>query len=199
MSRATRTARGVAVAFISSVLAATSHTLAGDTVTPIAVLVTAIIALPLCVALAGRLASAWRVALAVGLSQFFFHWTFVGLGAASTAAASTPEAAYLAKHAAHLGLVQRFAPAAVEAGAADSVMWIFHAIAAVVTIALVLRGERTAVALLTMIRRALPQPVVRAVIHAPTYFVNVRERASLSNQLLTHSPRSLRGPPALQA
>ena len=56
MSRASRTARGAFGALAATLLAAASHSLAGGSVTLFALVATSLLALPLCVALAGRAA-----------------------------------------------------------------------------------------------------------------------------------------------
>jgi hypothetical protein len=192
MSRAVRTARGASGALIATVLAAASHGLAGGTSTPLAVIATAVLALPLCVLLAGRVGSLWRLAVAVVPAQFAFHWTFAGLGLAS----STPGAAaeVVSPHAAHLGLVS-FSPSLVAAGAADSLMWVSHAVAAAITIALMHWGELAAMHLARALRRTAPLP--RGVVRLPQHRV-IRVRTapivtSLHRGVL--STISHRGPP----
>jgi len=136
MSRAVRTARGAFGALTATVLAAASHALAGGDVTAFAVVTTALFALPLCVLLAGRTGSLWRLALAVSAAQFVYHWSFSGLGIAGSASSAEP----VPLHAMHLGA---FAPALSGAGAgvapgtgfaaADLWMWGAHALAALAT------------------------------------------------------------------
>lgn len=195
MSRAARTARGVVGAALSTVLAAASHSLAGGEVSAFAVVVTAIIALPFCVALAGKTASLWRVALAVGASQFLYHWAFAGLGVSANLAgdAGFP----LGSHAAHLASLERFVPDVVEAGSADTLMWVLHAVAAVLSTALVARGERAVLALGRTLRRALPRPIRLAAFERPAAPQSPRRAAVLRDQLLDLSSRTLRGPPAV--
>ena len=207
MTRAVRTARGAAGAAIATLFAAVSHGLAGGVITPLAVVATAVIALPICVALAGRTGSLWRLALGVSVSQFLYHWTFSGLGIAS-GAGSTPAAEQLAAlgpHAAHLGAMP-FAPALVASGAADAWMWAAHALAAALTVALVHRGERAAIHLLSLVRSALVpafrfgnagvrvgrsgRPAAAPILHVlPT----LRERLTVLSAI------SHRGPPAAPA
>lgn len=195
MSRAARTARGAIFAFVSTVLAAASHALAGGFVTPEAMAVTAIIALPVSVALSGRIASLWRVSLVVGLSQFFYHWTFSGLGIASAASSAATEP--LGVHAAHLAALERFVPTAIEAGAADSTMWLLHAVAAILSIALITCGERAVLALLRTIRRAVPRALVRVSFALPARVPAIHVAPRLVAQRFSRSARSLRGPPLL--
>lgn len=131
MSRATRTARGTVGALIATLFAAASHALGGGEAAPFAMLVAGVLALPVCVALAGRLGSLWRLGLAVTASQLLYHWCFSVLGAA--------------------------------AGTAGAAMWVAHAAAAILTIALLHRGERAALGLARLIGRALPFALSRAV------------------------------------
>ncbi len=169
MSRAVRTARGVFGALTATVLAAASHALAGGAVTPLAVLATTLLALPFCVLLAGRTGSLWRLALAVTSAQFVYHWSFSGLGAAAASSgASTATDAPVSLHAAHLGLLSptlsglASAPGPrATAPAADAWMWAAHALAALLTIALMHRGERAIMRLMRVLREAAP-------VHVPT-------------------------------
>ncbi|MGO3148190.1 MAG: hypothetical protein ACTIJ6_10990 [Leucobacter sp.] len=193
MSRAARTARGALFAFVSTVLAAASHAIAGGTITPQAVLVTAVIVLPICVALSGRVASLWRVSLAVGVSQFFYHWVFAGVGASSALSVqNTP----LGAHAAHVASLERFAPSVVDSGSAGALMWALHGVAAIVTIALLTRGERAILALRHTIRRALPRPFVLPIIGRRVLVPISHEVSALNDQRRAFSACTLRGPPA---
>lgn len=197
LSRAARTARGVIGAALSTVLAAASHSLAGGEISAFAVLATAIIALPFCVALAGRVESVWRVGLAVGASQFLYHWAFAGIGV--TTALSGASKLPSGSHAAHLASLERFVPNVVEAGSADTLMWALHAVAAVVSTVLVVRGERAVLALGRTIRRALPQRLILAAFERRQVQPVRREAPILRDQLLTYASWSLRGPPLVAA
>lgn len=197
LSRAARTARGVIGAALSTVLAAASHSLAGGEVSAFAVLVTAVIALPFCVALAGKTESLWRVGLAVGASQFMYHWAFAGIGV--TTALSGASKFPMGSHAAHLASLERFVPSVVEAGSADTLMWTLHAVAAVLSTVLVARGERAVIALGRSIRRALPQPFSLAAFERRELPPVPRAAPILRDQLLTYASWSLRGPPVASA
>lgn len=197
MSRQARTARGAIGAALATVLAAASHSLAGGEVSAFAVIVTAIIALPVCVALAGRIGSLWRVGLAVGASQFLYHWAFAGIGA--SASLSLGAAFPMGSHAAHLASLQRFVPDAVEAGSADALMWALHALAAVVSTILISRGERAALALGRSLRRALPRPVTPAAFERPAPAPILIEAPVLRDQVARFAAWSLRGPPLAHA
>ena len=188
-----RTARGALSAAVATLLAAASHALAGGTITPLAVGATALLALPLCVALAGRLGSLWRLGLAVGASQFLYHWSFWGLGAPVV---SSGEAA--PHHASHLTAV--FSPGLVASGAAETWMWAAHAVAAILTVLLLHRGERAALGLARLILRARPWRLPRAIelpSRAPIPSSTALER--LSERLAALTPISHRGPPAALA
>lgn len=153
MSRGERTLRGAAIAGAATVTAAAAHALAGGEVTLLSVLATAILALPLSTALAGRTLGLWRISIAVTLAQFVYHWCFAGLGLVSP---GTEAAAPAPLHAAHLAQMQTFVPDLAAAGAADAAMWLGHALGGIITIALMHRGERALRALARLIRRALP-------------------------------------------
>lgn len=162
MSRGLRTARGTAGATAAVLLAAASHALVGGAVTATAIIATIVIALPLCVALAGRIASLWRLSLAVVFAQFLFHWSFVGLGSGAALSGSAGGGS-AAAHTSHLAALVGIGSTAAEVGAsasaataAGAAMWLSHAVAAVLTIALLYRGERAALALLQLVCEVLP-------------------------------------------
>jgi len=165
---------------------------AGGEITWLAVVVTAILAMPLCVLLAGRIASLWRLAIAVGGAQFLYHWAFAGLGTGSPLD-GTPAPL----HAAHMAALQSFTPTASPM-AAGAAMWLWHAAAAAVTVALVYRGERAALALLHLVRRAVRIPTAGASAALPRI---VHERIAivpvdrLSDRLLSAAAITHRGPP----
>lgn len=196
LSRAARTARGALGAFAATVLAAASHALAGGLVTPLGIAATFVLALPLCVALAGRVASLWRLALGVSASQFIYHWSFAGLGAATESSGFLSGAP--SGHAHHFTTTV-FVPALAEADGQGWAMWIAHAIAALATIALLATGERAILGLRTLIARLLPStlrvptmPAVRTVSRGI-----VARGHSLRARLISLSAISHRGPPAL--
>jgi hypothetical protein len=200
MSRAVRTARGAFGALAATLLAAASHSLAGGETTLLAVVATTMFAMPLCILLAGKFGSLWRLTLAVASSQFVYHWSFAGLGVAqgqgSTAAASGLASS---PHASHLSAAQ-FLPELTAAGAADAWMWASHAVAAALTIALMHWGEHAAGQLLRVLRRALPAtlplavclPRRKAILALHTAGVAQKKQAFLS--AISH-----RGPPATPA
>lgn len=198
MSRAARTARGTAGVLAASLFAAASHAGGGGEVAPFALLVTVVLALPVCVALAGRLGSLWRLALAVTASQFLYHWCFSALGAPAGIAAGALPGPAAGAHSAHLGGLGFIPAVAAGAGAADAAMWGAHAVAAVLTVALLHRGERAALGLARLIGRALPLALPRAVAVPERTATRpaTRPAARLSSRLAVLSAISHRGPPA---
>lgn len=159
MHRVTRTWRGLGGAAVATLLAAASHALAGGPVTWLALIATAVLAAPLCVALAGRVASVWRLSLGVGVSQLLYHWSFAGLGAPSAPLSGglsvSPHAAHAGWFAGALGT-----PGAQSSLSSDVTMWIAHAVAALLTIALMARGERAFLAIVQLIGRTVAWPRV---------------------------------------
>lgn len=191
-SRAIRTLRGGIAAAVAIEVALLSHVLAGGAA-PDALLValTFVVSWIVCLALAGRRLSLVRLALAVGLSQFAFHATFSVLGTPQAAAASG------GAHA-HHAMTMDAAPHATAMVAADPLMWAAHALAAVVTIAALYRGERAV--------RALLEPLVtlvRAVVHVvmvtparPRRLAAARiENSVLPGRRWVAEPATRRGPP----
>lgn len=200
MSRAVRTARGAFGALAATLLAAASHAAAGGNVTPIAVIATSMFALPLCVLLAGKIGSLWRLSLAVIVAQFVYHWSFSGLGLATSVSDLSGEP--VSPHAAHLGMLPPalFMPEATTAYSADVWMWAAHALAAILTIALMHRGECAVMHLVQVLRRAVPVrvptlvrlPERRAILEIFAALPSRAERVFLS-------AISYRGPPAVRA
>lgn len=199
MSRANRTARGALGASVSTVLAAASHSIAGGEISAFAVVATAVFVLPFCVALAGKTGSLWRLSLAVFGSQFFYHWTFSGIGAGGSDDGGFFGALSGGSHAAHFAALERFVPASTNAAGADAMMWLLHACGALITVVLMARGERAVLNLARVIVRALPLPRripgVALAIHPPVLAPIRYEAGALRTQLLARSPLSRRGPP----
>lgn len=138
-SRSLRTLRGVVAATVATLTALFSH-VAGGGELPGALGVAAplVLAVPVCVALAGRRLSLARLGASVGLSQLLFHALF-GIGGAAASAAGPAGAAHLHGGPIDLG-------AAAHPALHDSSMGIAHVLAAVVTIAALHRGEALLIA-----------------------------------------------------
>lgn len=161
-SRTTRVVRGLSAAAIATFVAGLSHVAAGGGAPGQAgALVALAFSALACIALAGRRLSVTRLTIAVLISQFAFHLLFeVGGGDDSGLAVATqqhhghsvttliPDAAagssgQLAESAAHSHLA--------------GLMWVSHAVAAVVTIVLLARGELVLRRLLQLARVGLDE------------------------------------------
>lgn len=188
MSRALRVTRGAVATVAATLLAAASHSLAGGAITWLAITATAVLALPLGVALAGRLGSIWRLSFVVLAAQFLFHWSFVGLGTGGALGSGSAGSLH-----AHLEIAA-FAPD--TPATADVVMWLGHAVTAVLTIALLHRGEQAFLSLLRLALRALPHELPRATgIAAPTASIPDQPTTTFFDRLITFGSISHRGPP----
>lgn len=161
--RAVRTLRGVGAAVVCTLTAALSHSLAdGHMASGFAVVVALTASVFVCIALAGRRLSPGRLALAVVLSQGAYHAMFAFAPAGAVTVTTHSSAAGV--HAAHtiIGLDMDVAASAHHHGA---MMWLAHLVAAAVTFWALRRGERTAIALLELLRVAVdhlvrvPEPV----------------------------------------
>ena len=198
-SRGVRAARGALGAVAATLIAAASHALVGGSITWVAVLATAMLALPICTVLAGRVGSLWRLTAAVGAAQGIYHWCFAGLGIAPSGASGADGAgAALPAHAEHLRAVTAFAPQLAATGVADLAMWAAHLAAAAITVLLLQRGERAIMALLRLVRRALPCVVPRVGVTAfPTPVRLTADAAAMHvARILTAASITHRGPPA---
>lgn len=132
--RHVRALRGASAAVVATLVAATAHTLSGGGAPPPLLLVAvALLAMPVTTALVGRRRALWRTFATVLASQAMFHVAFAVAGTAG----SSPMPATHAHHgmAVPLGDV-------VVAAAPDPLMLPGHAVAAVVTVIALHRGER---------------------------------------------------------
>lgn len=102
------------------------------------VLVPWVFSFMICVLLAGRSLSLLRLSLSVAVSQFLFHTLFV-LGTVTPSGISAPHV-----HGAPLMIPE--ATGVSETVTADASMWLGHALAALLTIAALYRGERLVLA-----------------------------------------------------
>lgn len=141
-SRGARVARGTLAASVATFTALFSHVVAGGQMPGwIGILAPLILATAACTLLVGRRLSAVRLTGAVAASQALFHALFV-LGA-PLPPVGDPSIA-LSAHAHHHGALELalLAPGTGSALAADATMWVGHALAAAVTVAVLYRGER---------------------------------------------------------
>lgn len=200
--RVSRLVRGSLAACVATFVALLSHVSAGGAMPGwIGIVVPLIISVPVCVVLAGRSLSAVRLALAVGISQALFHTLFVlGTFAPSSGAATTRGHV----HQVGLSMPMGAATETVVTGA-DTAMWLAHAVAAIVTVAAVHRGEATGRRLIELARRLLSwvrRRILVSSIFSPPVPRLVRAgvvsvRPALSVVVVASSRR--RGPPVVPA
>ncbi len=184
--RHVRALRGAAAAWIATIFAATSHTLAGGGApAPVLVATLGILASPLAVALVGRRLSAWRAAATVLAAQGLFHLSFAltaGVDAGAMAGhVHGPTAAGAALPAAWL--------------LPDAPMLLGHVVAAAATVVLLYAGER----MLRALGRGIRSVLRRAADIAPRPTVRVRlllVAAVTAARGVRLSDLSRRGPPS---
>ncbi|MFG6474864.1 hypothetical protein ACFXP7_00580 [Microbacterium sp. P06] len=152
-NRAARASRGAVFAAVATITAAAAHTLGGGA--PPSLLYCAILfalATPLAVALASPRPEPWRAALAVGASQLLFHGAFALMG--DIGATSGSMMSVTPGHV-HDTTMTMSADAAAPAYAD---MTLLHVLAALVTVALVCRGESALAAIGAWMVRAAAVP-----------------------------------------
>jgi hypothetical protein len=137
-ARTTRVTRGLLAASISTFIAAFSHAVAGGGAPSVAALSLAVaFSSIVCVALAGRGLSLWRIGASVAASQIFFHTLFSVI--------ATPAGQSATRASAHTGhdMTAMFSPGGTTTDVTvDAAMLAGHVIAAVVTFAAIVWGER---------------------------------------------------------
>ncbi|MCY1715948.1 hypothetical protein OVA26_03180 [Microbacterium sp. SL62] len=187
--RAQRAGRGMAAAAVATFVATLSHSAVSAERPPVVNIVLALcLAAPVCVLLAGRALSWTRLSLAVVLSQALFHALLV----LDLQGGFVPVA--------HHGAASVFSAAGAHSASAHGTespwMWAAHAVAALVTVVALGRGERAVqaiarffVAVLSVLRpvRGLP-PRTDAVLSAP-------EPLLLTTAMTVLSSMRHRGPP----
>lgn len=186
--RHVRALRGTASAWIATIIAATSHTLAGGGgPSPALVAVIGVLAAPLAVLLIGRRLTALRVGATVVVAQAMFHVAFA-LAAGADPAVSAGHVHDRTLHA---------APSFAGVVLPDAPMLLAHTVAAAATMLALYGGERMLRALGRGIRSVLRRAVEPAL--APP--VVLRRWAGASDPAARHgvvlSDLSRRGPPAL--
>ncbi|MCU1402492.1 MAG: hypothetical protein JWM70_816 [Microbacteriaceae bacterium] len=137
-TRWARVARGGVAALLSVFVAAFSHVISGGTQpNSFAMVACLVLATLVCVALAGKRMSLPRLAVSVGFSQLLFH----GIFSLWSAPAIPIDAGHHPTDGQMLMSVTTM-PAPAGQVATDSSMWLAHAIAAVITIAVLRYGEK---------------------------------------------------------
>lgn len=195
--RVARTWRGVAAASVATFAASVSHSAADGHPAPIlGLLLACAFAVPVCVALAGKRLSWWRLSVAVAVSQLAFHGLLtVGVGE-PTGTRFVP-AAGMAGHAEHLMAIASSSAPMTGMDPTSGWMWVAHGFAALITILAIGHGEKALRALLnlngwTLLVRILdwrPTPVPRVVPVGAAQVFAVHE-------LFRSSAVRRRGPPA---
>lgn len=196
-SRARRLARGWGASLIATGLGAASHAAVDGTWPPvILMLLSAALAAPVCMLLAGRVLSRVSIAAAVVASQGILHWLFAQSGHGVTAVDHTHHVTSTAAAESTPQLVVTLAPDLAHHGAG---MVAAHVIAAIATYALLRHGEVASVRLLDAVSlrvlalvRVPVLPVLRTV---PRRIAWTSPRA-LTDQLLLPVVHGFRGPPA---
>lgn len=143
MSRQARAGKAVLVAVFSTAIALISHVLAGGTTPGVAgILAPLAFSVLVCLPLSGRVLSLPRLVISVLTSQLLFHWLFVLGAPGSTALVPGAPAGHHLQTVTvvHTGMVMT--PPMDHAAAS---MWIGHAIAAMITVLLIRRGEKALV------------------------------------------------------
>lgn len=191
--RAQRVGRGAAAASLATFVATVSHASVDAEMPPVLNIALALcLAAPVCVLLAGRSLSWWRLSIAVVLSQALFHSLLVldlqgGRAAAGSGHHGSAAAVLDAAAAPHL-------PAAHAAH--SPWMWAAHALAAVVTVVALGRGEQAVqvvVRFLVAVVRAL-RPFAGLVPETPGT-TTAPEPPLLTTAMTVLSPMRHRGPP----
>lgn len=154
-SRGARVARGFAAASVATLVAALFH-MAGGGLAPSALALTLSVVFSSLgsIALVGKRVAVWRLSLSVLVSQFLFHALFT-LSPSATFS-GMPADGHL-----HAGMHLTLVPGSTSATSATSAagmtmpamifgdnpwMWLSHTVAALLTIAALLHGERTLLA-----------------------------------------------------
>jgi hypothetical protein len=207
-TRWARFARGWLAALVSTFIAVCSHTAAGGSLpSVVAIALSLAFSGMVCVALAGKTLSRRRLTLAVAVSQFAFHGAFSLLGGSTSLSGGVHGSGMHHSGAQLAAEIASFASRSHGVMPTDATMWLGHAVAAVVTIVALRRGERAFWGLLDLarlgvatIRRRFSRPLHTSLTLRPrtgsvaVQWTLVPRPASLIFVSLTH-----RGPPALAA
>jgi hypothetical protein len=195
-SRKPAVVRGFATSSLAIFVALAGHVSGGGEMPgPLGILVPWLFAFMVSVLLAGRTLSLTRLTLSVAVSQFLFHVLFV-LGTV------TPSGAAI-RHVHGAPLVLPAAEGSAVVATADAAMWLGHALAAIVTVAALHRGERLlltlrdlAVRLIRWVRRRAdvtlaPRSAASPFRLAGLFLVRTARRLRLLTPLLGRAPPAL--------
>ncbi|MCP2267250.1 hypothetical protein ACFQHV_07220 [Promicromonospora thailandica] len=196
-----RALRGVLAALSATFVALASHLAAGGPMPGVlGVVVPLALSLPLCVAWAGRRLSLFGLSASVAASQLFFHVLFL-LGTPVRGAVPVPSGPH-----AHHEMPVPAAPMPAGMAHADTTMWLWHGLAAAVTVVVLYRGELLLVRLRELaVRTAAWLLRGRAVVDRPAPFVRPALPGVVAATFRPRppgpqlSPLLRRGPPARHA
>lgn len=190
-SRQLRLLRGTAASSVATIIAAVSHTIGGGAPPhPLLVLALSVFLTPLAALVVGRRLNLLGLSAAVAMSQTIFHVLFVALNATATGTGTAGHAHHLVASPSPLPLTP------ITTVSADTGMLGAHIIAALVTTAMLWRGERMLLAIADWVRAALRRrmPQIAAEWPMPTSRSEVVVRAA--HLPLAHDI-SRRGPPLI--
>lgn len=199
-TRGARIARGTTAAVVSTFVAVFFHGLAGGPVpAPVGLIACVVFSALVCTPLAGVALSRARLAAAVTLSQLLFHFLFLLFaGTANVGAGGGSTGGHV--HGSDAIAAQLATLSAAPAHLHDSPMWFSHALAAVVTFAVLRYGELSLCTLVELARLTVRALVLRVPTPAPAARVRPlaarRHARALSSRILL-SVLSQRGPPAV--
>lgn len=202
-ARSTRAVRGLVAAVFATFVALFSHIIGGGA-TPgtLGIAVPLVFSAFVCVLLAGRRLSLFRLTLSVAVSQFLFHTLFM-LGTVQ-GVASSPAMGGHAMHGAPIVLDAAVMPMSHGTNTGSG-MWVTHGIAALVTVAVIHWAEKLLAAVAAVKEFVLAQlvpggQVALADVAAPVNPARlpVQGRVPLLRPLgMYPATLALRGPPAL--
>jgi hypothetical protein len=189
-ARQARTLRALAASVLTTLVAATAHTIGGGGApSPMVLLIAVLLSMPVALLLSGRRATAARTSFAVAGAQAVYHAVFAIFGMSVAFAAPSMD---------HMHAAEAM-PAAMSAdpgmGLFAPAMLTMHALAAALTIVVLVHGERLLRAIREtvwprLLRRLFVPLVVRAV-----EIVDVRLAAPVVRRVAADLRR--RGPPVL--
>ncbi|WP_430593245.1 hypothetical protein [Humidisolicoccus flavus] len=160
---------GVA-AVTATCIALISHLLGGGAMPGLlGIVIPLILAMPVCLLLAKLRNSVARLGLSVTVSQFLFHTLFVFGAQRATAPSAAPAASSHdhSGHAAFSAATSDLATGASHSGHDGPLMWVMHALAAVVTTLILAHGEAILVAFASVKQIAAALFLRRTRLHEP--------------------------------
>lgn len=202
-TRSARVARGLVAAFVATFIAACSHALSGGSLPGLTgVALCLAFSSVVCVLLAGRSLSWFRLSIAVSISQFLFHALFsVMAGGSSPFALQPGSAATGGGHDMMSHLLTVTGSSTPMAMPSDPWMWLGHASAAVLTVVVLRKGEQSFWNLITLasllLARLCSFATAAPVNPAPASPAPAADRARLPQlRMILLGLHRHRGPPA---